>query len=115
MMTLIVYIAALAVAGLLWKRGMRRPLLAIGLPLLAFDGLLNMVCRQSVRRTLSGEAWAHRHHRLWGWCHRWIDWLFAVPFIAQVDHCRIQYEREERFGGWWGAWLNDWRGGSQWP
>lgn len=104
------YLAVLAGCGVVYKwTGVMRPLLAIGLPALALDGLCNWCCRQSIRRTLSGEAWPHRNHRVWGWCHLWIDWLFACPAIGQTAHCRRQWEREEMHGGWWGAWLNDWR------
>lgn len=79
------------------------------LPLLALDCLGNLLLCQSWRNTMSSEAWHHRAHEYWWWCHLAIDTLF----FWQPEHCRNQAEREERFGSVWAAWLHDFRGTAQ--
>lgn len=82
------------------------------LPLIAADCACNMLLGGSWRNTLSGEAWHQRAHRVWGWCHKWIDWLFACPAIGQTDHCRLPAEREARHGSVWASWWITFTGGT---
>lgn len=83
-----------------------RPMLLAMLPLIALDCGLNMLTGGSWRNTLSAEAWRHRSHKWWGWCHRAIDALFFLD----PDHCRIQALRESVHGSVWRAWAGEWRG-----
>jgi hypothetical protein len=83
----------------------KRVRLLLLLPLIALDCLANMLLGQSWRNTLSGEAWNHRNDPRLRWCYRFID---GLPVFG-AGHCRVQAEREERFGSVWNSWLNDWK------
>ena len=62
--------------------------------LLWLDRVVNMLLGGSFNETLSSRA--HRmdvkDHPYWGWTARAIDWLFFL----EPDHCRKQWEREQR-------------------
>lgn len=104
---LLLYLLALLAAGALSRAGPRRPLLVLMLPPLALDCAGNaLLTKGSFRNTLSAQAWWHREHRRWKWTHRAID----VLFFLQPQHCRVQAEREARYGSVWAAWAADWRG-----
>jgi hypothetical protein len=87
------------------KAGIRRPVLLLSLPLLVLDCLGNMVCGQSWRNTMSGEAWHHREHKYWRIAHRAIDALFWW----QDAHCQRQALKEQAYGGFWPAYVADWQ------
>lgn len=70
------------------------------LPLLALDCLCNLAIGGSWRNTLSGEAWHHRNHKYFGWCRKFIDWLF----FWQPQHCMVQAQSEALYGSVWAAW-----------
>lgn len=74
------------------------------LPLLALDCAANVLIGGSFSRTLSAEAWAHRHHKYWSWCWKAIDAVFGTW------HCLDQHLHELRHGGVWRAWWADFRG-----
>jgi hypothetical protein len=79
------------------------------LPLLAIDCFLNWFpCFQSIRFTMSGEAWHHRDHRIFGITHRVIDAIF-LKLRGQTDHCRKACEAEARYGGAFPRWAARWR------
>ena len=80
--------------------GYVRPFYIVGAPLLLLDCAGNLLIGGSFRNTLSSEAWHHREHKHWGWCHRFIDALFWF----QPNHCRIQALREATHGSVWRAW-----------
>lgn len=91
---------------------MRRVRLIVLFVLLVLDVLGNMLCAlgaalwRSRSTTLSATAWAQREHRLFGWTHRFIDWM---PWFGE-GHCRLQWEREQKFGGVWSAWNDQFKG-----
>lgn len=95
------YVAALIVAAMLSNAGFRRPLLIVILPLFFLDCLGNLMLLQSFNRTMSAEAWYHRNHKYWFWCHRAID----AVFFWDNNHCQMQAIYEQRNGG---AWRNAW-------
>jgi hypothetical protein len=78
----------------------RKIRLALLLPLIVVDCALNVFpfC-QSWKHTLSAEAWWHRDHKYWFWCHRFID---AMPWFGE-GHCQGQAELEEKYGSVWAA------------
>ena len=85
---------------------MKRLYLVALLPPLLLDCLGNLLLLQSFGKTLSGEAWNQRDHRYFGWCWRFINALF----FFQPDHCRVQAEREAKWGSVWAAWLREFQG-----
>lgn len=106
-MMLVLYFAALAGCIVLdLKTGIRRPLLLLSLPLLILDCAANcLICMQSWRNTMSGEAWNHRDDKWWRWTHRAIDALF----FWQDSHCQRQAIKEAAHGGFWPAYADDWK------
>jgi hypothetical protein len=89
------------------RTGIRRPLLIASFPLLFLDCFANLLCGQSWRNTMSGEAWHHREHRWWKWTHRVIDAMF---FWQGPGHCQRQALKEAAYGSFWAALAADWRG-----
>lgn len=74
--------------------------LALLVPLIVVDCALNVFpCLQSWRNTLSAEAWRHRDHKYWWWCHKFID---AMPWFG-AGHCQRQSEIEDKYGSVWAA------------
>lgn len=73
---------------------------------IVLDCLGNWLVGGSFDNTLSAEAWNHRKHPVWGWTHRFIDGAFRW----QKNHCKVQAEREAKYGSVWSAWLADYRG-----
>lgn len=73
--------------------------LALRVPLIALDCLGNLILLQSWRNTMSAEAWWHRDHKYWWWCHQFID---GMPWFGK-DHCQQQAELEEKYGSVWAA------------
>lgn len=71
-------------------------------PLLVVDCAGNVLIGGSWRNTLSSEAWHHREHRYFGWCHRFID---SLPCFGE-GHCKVQAEREAKYGSVWAAWAD---------
>lgn len=100
MALLAAYASILATSIVLDAGGRPVPRLVAMLPLIALDCLGNMALGQSWRNTMSGEAWHHRDHPWWGWCHRFIDALF----FWQPHHCQIHAQREAVYGSVWAAW-----------
>jgi hypothetical protein len=82
---------------------MNRVKLVLLLPLLFLDCLGNMIIGGSPRNTLSGEAWHHRDHPVWGWCEPFICEIFNDP-----NHCKNAAAEEEKFGGWFASWRARW-------
>lgn len=91
----------------------RRAYLALLLPLLVLDCFANMLVGESFRNTLSAKAHdaARKGHKYWGWTEAFINALFFWQKDAQGRrcHCRVQWEREERYGSLWAALAVDWK------
>jgi hypothetical protein len=79
--------------------------LALLLPLLALDCLLNVLVGESWRHTLSSTAWRKREHKWWGWTHKAINALF----FWQANHCRGAWRQETIHGSVWAAFVWMWR------
>jgi hypothetical protein len=77
---------------------LRVRLIAI-VPFLVLDCIGCLAVGGSIRNTMSGEA-GNQPDKPWA---RFIDALFGK------DHCRLQAERERRFGGVWPAWWASFR------
>lgn len=77
---------------------------ALGI-LLFVDCFANLLARGSFSETLSARAHRLREqkHRVWGWTANFVDALF----FWQDEHCKTQFEREQKHGGAWGA-LHAW-------
>ena len=86
---------------------MYRLFLILVLPVLALDCAANVLVGGSFQNTLSGEAWSHRFHPVWGWTHRAINSLF----FWQANHCRGAWAREAKHGTAWASWRAKWRAG----
>lgn len=76
------------------------------LPWIALDCIASVCIGEGKRATLSAKAWDCREHPWWGWTHRMIDAIFFL----QPNHCRVQYDRERKHGGVWGAYAATWKG-----
>jgi hypothetical protein len=83
---------------------MARVRLILLLLLIALDCVMNCLTGGSIKGTLSARAWNLSGSRAWNLFRLWVDWIFACPAIGQMDHCRIQAERETQFGSVWVAW-----------
>lgn len=73
------------------------------LPLLVGDCALNVILRGSFNETLSARAHRLRvqAHKYWGWTADAID----AFFVWDPNHCRSQFELEQKHGGVWKAWV----------
>lgn len=70
------------------------------IPLL-IDCLCNVLVGGSFRQTLSATAWTvYRDRKFFGW----LCPVINAIFFFQPDHCRLQYLREQTFGGALAAW-----------
>lgn len=74
------------------------------LPFLIGDCFLNMLARGSFHETLSARAHRLRvqKHKYWGWTADAIDAVFRL--FGVEDHCRKQWDVEQKFGSVWKAW-----------
>ena len=72
--------------------------------LLVLDCAGNVITGGSFKNTLSGDAWRHREHKNFGWCHTAIDWVFGD------GHCEAAAEQEDTYGSVWAAWWAEVRG-----
>lgn len=88
--------------------GPTRVNLVLSVPPIALDCLVNWVCGESWRTTLSAKAYDTRINRQKYWW--WWAYVIDVLFFFQKDHCKTQWLRERMYGGVWKAWKAEWRG-----